>query len=493
MLLPGALLLMTAMLVAYVLRDALIPAVDVRVVPVVTVKATAPSVEPEFEPKTDPQPSMTDGGLEAAPRGVDPPSRTEERVIAQAPGWIEPSPHAIGVPALAEGIVREVLVLEGDQVDAGQIVARLVDDDARLALRRAEAELEERRSEVDRATAILAAAEARHNEVAVEIERVELLVASGAATADRLALLRARLQSTQRDVETERASVALARSVVMTAEVERDAAALRLVRMEIAAPVSGVVLARSIEPGMRVPSSASSSRVSDGLDAHGGAVMRLYNPAQLQARVDVPLADAARIVVGTAVLISTEALPDRVFRGRVVREAPEANIQRNTVEFKVSIEAPDRVLKPEMLVRARFVDGDGGRSGGGGGAGFGESDSRRAGTADVTASDEELTVAIDRRAVHDARGDDSVGRNSSTSGEHDRAVTESRHWVWLVDRISAAGPVARRRPVELGAALDAEHVIVRRGLRPGDRAIADVARPLRDGARVRVLGEGTAP
>ena len=66
---------------------------------------------------------------------------TSASVTVQAPGWLEPDPHPHYVAALADGVVSGLLVLEGDRVEAGQVLARLVDDDARLALARAEAAL----------------------------------------------------------------------------------------------------------------------------------------------------------------------------------------------------------------------------------------------------------------------------------------------------------------------------------------------------------------
>lgn len=64
----------------------------------------------------------------------------ESGLTVQAPGWIEAYPFYIACAALADGIVAEVLVLEGDRVRAGDVVAKLVDTDARLALERAKAE-----------------------------------------------------------------------------------------------------------------------------------------------------------------------------------------------------------------------------------------------------------------------------------------------------------------------------------------------------------------
>jgi HlyD family secretion protein len=62
-------------------------------------------------------------------------------VTVQAAGWVEADPYKSYVAALADGVVREVLVLEGQPVEKGQVVARLVDEDARLALQRAEADV----------------------------------------------------------------------------------------------------------------------------------------------------------------------------------------------------------------------------------------------------------------------------------------------------------------------------------------------------------------
>ncbi len=69
------------------------------------------------------------------------PQRRGTGQSVQAPGWLEADPFFIAAAALADGIVDEMLVLEGERVEKGQVVARLVADDAELSLQRAEAEL----------------------------------------------------------------------------------------------------------------------------------------------------------------------------------------------------------------------------------------------------------------------------------------------------------------------------------------------------------------
>lgn len=77
----------------------------------------------------------------------------EGTVVVQASGWVEPDPFPVHVPALANGVVEELLVQESDEVEAGQVVARMIDDDARIASDSAKAELAIREAELAQARA----------------------------------------------------------------------------------------------------------------------------------------------------------------------------------------------------------------------------------------------------------------------------------------------------------------------------------------------------
>jgi len=79
--------------------------------------------------------------------------------LFQAAGWIEPRPRAVMASALVEGVVEQLLVVEGQEVEAGQPVARLVDVEARLALSEAEAAEQLRVAELAATKATLAAAQ----------------------------------------------------------------------------------------------------------------------------------------------------------------------------------------------------------------------------------------------------------------------------------------------------------------------------------------------
>ena len=113
-LIPAAAVLVCVLLLAYTARDSLRPVTDVRVVRVISKAA----------------------------------SQATGSVTVQAPGWVEANPYTTYVSGLAAGVVDEVLVLEGQAVQKGEVVVTLIEDDARLALERAEAELLNRQAEV---------------------------------------------------------------------------------------------------------------------------------------------------------------------------------------------------------------------------------------------------------------------------------------------------------------------------------------------------------
>src|ERR1700757_3032837 len=89
----------------------------------------------------------------AAKKPLETPYATIARGKADVEGAI------ISVPARRAGIVREVLVQEGDVVTKGQILARQEDDDARLALKTTEAQLSQSRAQIALTQVNLASAE----------------------------------------------------------------------------------------------------------------------------------------------------------------------------------------------------------------------------------------------------------------------------------------------------------------------------------------------
>jgi HlyD family secretion protein len=92
-----------------------------------------------------------------------------------------------------------------------------------------------------------------------------------------------------------------------------------------------------------------------------GALLTLFDPQRLQVWVDVNQRDAGQVTVGQPVQLRADAWRDRAVPGRVAAIMPRANLQRNTVEVKIEIQADaDPVatgvwLRPEMSVQVTFL------------------------------------------------------------------------------------------------------------------------------------------
>lgn len=369
------------------------------------------SVRPAlFDPTETAEPARREEG-EAAVRAV------------QAPGWLEAAPFATACTALTDGIIAEVLVLEGDRVETGQVVARLVRRDAELSLDRARAELGAAQAALETARADLAAARttwenpvertravevaraavaqteaqlaqlpsliaaeiAAAREVHEELDRVRTAYEAGAANEIEVVLLEQRLERAnataeslerrgpilraelrravaelvaaerqaelrtdeRRTLDTANADVARAEAAVAQQQSAVDEAVLRVERTDIKAPRGGVVQRRLKSPGDKITLGSD--------DPMSAQVLHLYDPAELQVRVDVPLADASQVSAGQACEIVVEVLPDRTFRGEVTRVAHQADLQKNTLQVKVRVTDPAPMLRPDMLTRVKFL------------------------------------------------------------------------------------------------------------------------------------------
>jgi HlyD family secretion protein len=297
-------------------------------------------------------------------------SATSSGVLREG-GWIEvPSYHPIVVSALVAGRVEDLLVLEGATVKEGDVIARLYARDYRDALRKAEAAVSEARAALDlllagyrvedvekaRADAARLAEETALAEKVVA--RTRGLVPSGAASAEELErdeaaleVARAKLAAAKQELARfvagyRKEDVAKARATLARTEAERDLAKARLSYCEVRSPASGIVLERHVTPGTWLASG-------------NPRIVSLYDPRDLQVRVDVRQENAGRVRVGQRVDVKTQAEPDVAYRGTVIRVEPLADFKKNTIQAKVKIEDPSPALHPEMICRVEFYRDEG--------------------------------------------------------------------------------------------------------------------------------------
>ena len=350
-LLPLAIFLGFALLFALLFRDRLLPGKAVIVVPAIGIEETIT-------------------------RSTTSEHRTSSgKPLFQASGWVEPDPLPIKATALTDGIVDQVHVLQGALVKKGDLLATLIGDDTRLERDAMAAKLADMKAsfdahcvgtqiairQIDAEKAMLEVAEANVEEAADKLRRYDKMT-EGAITGDerlavrldhrrRLAevdLAKARIGEIAEELSKIAYEILAIQSQIKGAEIDLEKAELAYKRTRIHAPVDGRILALKAAPG---------AKKMVGMDEEDSSTIAiLYDPAHLQVRVDVPLADAAGLSVGQAAKIRCNLLPDEIFEGIVTRIEGAADLQRNTLQAKVRIADPSDKLRPEMLSRVEFLE-----------------------------------------------------------------------------------------------------------------------------------------
>jgi multidrug efflux pump subunit AcrA (membrane-fusion protein) len=225
------------------------------------------------------------------------------------------------------------------------------------------------------------------------------------------------------------------------AEVAVASAKLRLERMTVKATVPGRVLALVARPGTRLMG------VAVGTLQESSTVITQYDPEHLQVRADVRLEDVPRLQQGQPVLIETPAISTPI-DGKMLFATSQADIQKNTLQVKVSIDSPPPAIKPDMLVQVTFLAPE-----------------RPAGAATPS---EELRLYVPRSLVESGDG-----------GTH----------VWVGDQIAGKASI---KSIRLGQATQGNLVEVVDGLTPADKLISGGREGLTNGQRI-VITEDSAP
>ena len=234
------------------------------------------------------------------------------------------------------GRVTEILVAEGDQVSAGQVLLRLDDQRHRLAVALAEAELARAEAELERlingarpherheANSIYQAKAALLERAQLTWTRTQQLHAKNVLTQEQADNDRTEVARLEGEVAAARARAELlaaparederrvAEAQVATARSQLEQAKLSLARRELRAPYAARVLEINVEAGeMTRP---------DGPDAP----LTLADTSRLRVRAFVEELEAPLVTPGMSAEIRADGLPT-VFRGTVARVSPRMN------------------------------------------------------------------------------------------------------------------------------------------------------------------------
>jgi multidrug efflux pump subunit AcrA (membrane-fusion protein) len=205
------------------------------------------------------------------------------------------------------------------------------------------------RAALDAAEAALAAraAEARALEAELADARERLAIAAELLAEPRE--LAGEVDKARRALDWKAAELASARTDLAIAERELGWTVVK-------APADGIVMKLLAAPGQPVgPEGGTLPEPGQPFATEGGALVALYDPARLQARIDVPLASMEGLRAGQEVEVTSELLGRRVTKGVVLRVQRESDLLKNTLQVKVKLIDPDPLLRPETLCRARFL------------------------------------------------------------------------------------------------------------------------------------------
>jgi HlyD family secretion protein len=254
---------------------------------------------------------------------------------------------SVKVSSQLSGRIDEVYVDFNDSVAEGQPLARL---DAQIFQSRVDeltAALALAEADLDSADAALEGAEAKFEEDRRDHARKENLSGKGSVSDSEVSRAQAIMRQSSSALKVRRAAARTRIANVAAAKASLNQAQIDLDRSLIKAPIAGIVISRTIEPGQTVAASLSAPDLF--------VIAKDLDRVEVHARIDE--ADIGKIAVGQAASFRIDAFPGKVFAGVVsqIRKSPE--IFQNVVSYAVLIEAdnPDQIMLPGMTALIEIV------------------------------------------------------------------------------------------------------------------------------------------
>ena len=199
------------------------------------------------------------------------------------------------VLARVSGEVVEILVEEGDEVEKGQVLARLDGDRLRLQMLQAKANLEK---------------------TSTAYERYVQLHERGLVSASIFEGLKFDMDALNASYELKRLSYSYT---------------------TIRAPISGVVSSRNIKLGQHLMAGAPAFKITD--------------TSKLIAYLRIPQIELSKISAGDAARVRVDAIPEVEFAATIVRISPTIDPLNGTFKATATIDNQDGYLAPGMFGR----------------------------------------------------------------------------------------------------------------------------------------------
>ena len=240
------------------------------------------------------------------------------------------------VSAQVTGRVKEVLIEEGQRVEAGQVMARLDPIDADAQRRLADTQLAAARSQTGSVQAQLAEAEA-------SAKRLSSLVQQQLVSKAQYDQAIAQRDSLRAQLATARHNAQVAADNLAVNDIYRDHTVVR-------APFSGVVIAKAAQPGEIVsPLSAGGGFTRTGI----GTIVDMDS---LEVEVEVGEQFIGRVQPKMPIEATLNAYQDWKIPGEVIAIIPTADRSKATVKVRVALNTKDARIVPDMGVKVSFLE-----------------------------------------------------------------------------------------------------------------------------------------
>jgi HlyD family secretion protein len=233
--------------------------------------------------------------------------------IARANGRVEAT--QIVISSKLPGELLQVLVREGDDVSAGQVLARVESEEIEAQLRGAVSEVSRLQQSRSQALAERERLAAEVTYERNELDRVQQVYQKGFAAKDKLEAQQTRYSSALAALRAAQAAIEASDAAIETARAETERLGSLLKHRELIAPKDARVQYRLAEPGEIL---SSGGRVLDLNDAY----MTVFLPA----------ANAGRLAIGAEARLVMDAAPEYVFPAKVSFVAAEAQFTPKSVE-----------------------------------------------------------------------------------------------------------------------------------------------------------------
>lgn len=273
------------------------------------------------------------GDTGAQPAYATAPAETGDLVVeVSATGTLQPLIQ-VDISSELSGVVREVTVGENQEVAKGDVLAVL--DTARLS------------AQVERAEASAKAAEAKVADTRITLAETEQALARAEQLSSRGMVADQALETARAARDRAVSAVAMAEANLAIAVAELKLQQADLQKSTIYAPIDGIVLTRSVDPGQTVASSLQAPVLF--------VIAADLKKMELKAAIDE--ADIGTVQPGQAACFTVDAFPDRRFDADI-RDIAFASVTTEgvvTYDARLDVDNAQLLLRPGMTATVSVI------------------------------------------------------------------------------------------------------------------------------------------